>query len=53
MLNFLDEELCFIIIHSQRKIAAVFHKTQKKDHNLKVMALILIRQLMFKQIASI
>jgi len=30
MLNILDEELCFIIIHSQRKIAAVFHKTQKK-----------------------
>lgn len=33
MLNILDEELCFIIIHSQRKIDAVFHKTQKKDHN--------------------
>lgn len=35
MLNFLDEELCFIIIHSQRKIAAVFHKTQKKRPQLK------------------
>ena len=50
MLNFLGVEPCFII-DGGVLLSSANHK--KKDHNLKVMALILIRQLMFKQIASI